>query len=131
MDKTNRIIRLYLRFVLLWDLDEDGNHWCDKTDDITEYLDEDFRSSALYTFDIVSWYEGDGDYADDGHYKCGRQGSVSDIMDADSICRAIQFIETDEPMDYRYITPGMVLFNYMRVYLHDMSTDDLVHLILT
>jgi hypothetical protein len=130
MDKIHRIIRRYLRFVILWDLDEDGNNWCDKTDDITEYLDKDFRSSALYTFDIVSGYEGDGDYAGDGHYKCGRQGSVSEIMDADTICRAIQIIETDEPMDYRYITPGMVLCNYMRVYIHSMSTDELVNLIL-
>ena len=130
MDKIHRIIRRYLQFVMLWDLDEDGNHWCDKTD-ITDYLIENFRSSALYTFDIVSWYEGDGDYASDGHYKCGCQGLVSEIMDADTICRAIQIIETDEPMDYRYITPGMVLCNYMRVYLYDMSTDDLVKLILS
>ena len=29
----------------------------------------------------LEWYEGIGDYAEDGHYKCGRQGEVADIID--------------------------------------------------
>jgi hypothetical protein len=131
MDQLNTVIVKYLKFVFAWDLDDDGNHRNENTAFIDEYLRENFSYSASFAFDIVEWYEGIGDYSDIGHYARGSQGTVSTLMDATTICQAIRAIALDDdPMDYRYITPEMVLRNYTQVYVHDMSVEDLKALLL-
>ena len=119
MDKLNTIVKDYIRFVFSWDEDDDGKRWSEKTETNTpefdNYLEDNFKFSAVYNwecgFDIVEWYEGIGDYAEDGHYKCGRQGEVADIIDFNP-----------SQGDYSH---EMALRNYACSYLYHMSVEDL------
>ena len=129
----NAIIHDYLRFVFSVDLDDDVVNWRDKVSrlELDEYLNSEFRFSATDNweeggFDIANWYEGSG------NYMCGHQGAISDILDFQSVCQVICYIECryDDSdhltkMGYAYLTPEMVIRHYARAYLHDMSLDEL------
>jgi hypothetical protein len=65
-----------------------------------------FNSSKVYISnnEQAEWYEGIGDYAEDGDYNCGRQGPVSDIIDF-------------YPANGDY-SPEMALRNYAAAYIY-------------
>ena len=111
-----------------WDENDNGRRWCEMTDDreFAEYLEVYFRNSAM-NMNFLEWYVGTGDYAEDGHYKCGRKGAVADILDFKSCCEVIRIIEQyyDFGTDYANITPELVISNYLDVYLGRLSADDL------
>ncbi len=124
MDKLHSLIHTYMKFVLLHDLNDDGKNWSEFVNkpEFEEYLETRiFENSVCSVFDIVDWYEGTGDYAENGHYRCGRQGSVCNLMDATTICEAIQIIAGEYALDYRYIIPEIVLRNYTHVYVSNIT----------
>ena len=135
----NKIVTEYLRFVFSMDEDDNCVRWCDKTTapDFDEYLEETFKFSATNNwesgFDIVDWYESRGDYALDGHYKCGRQGSINDLLDFQTTCDVINFIQEyfldnygDEClMDTLNLTPEKVIRNYAYVFCYEKDIDEL------
>ena len=128
MEQIDQIFGEYFRFVFAWDENDNGRKWCEMTDDpeFAEYLEIYFNNSAM-NMDFVEWYEGTGDYAENGHYKCGRKGAVSDILDFQSCCEVIRIIEqySDFEMDYANITPEILMSNYLDVYLGRLTADDL------
>jgi hypothetical protein len=133
MDKLNETIADYVRFVYSWDQDDDGTHWSEKITDPTfnDYLSDGFKYSAVGNwecgFDIVEWYEGIGDYAENGHYKCGRRGDVVDLLDftcGDHRQESLDFIRS-----YKTLSPEMVLREYACSYLYHMSVEDLRRLL--
>lgn len=138
MEEIDEIFGNYLRFVFSWEEDENGNKWSEKMDDpdFGRYLKTDFRFSAVNNwnnggFDIAEWYEGTGDYAKDGQYDCFHQGFVADILDFNSTCEAIRFIENCYIlMDYKNICPKMVIRNYITAYLYQISAKNLRDLLL-
>lgn len=115
----DKIVRNYFLFVFLWDEDENGEKWCKKTDDpmFNQYLENEFKFSAVDNwesgFDIVEWYEGTGDYAINGHYKCGIQGSVDNLVDS------------------KEKSPNMVLRDYAYNYLYRLSLNELKDILLS
>lgn len=115
----DKIIRNYFLFVFLWDENENGEKWCKKTDDpmFNQYLENEFKFSAVDNwesgFDIVEWYEGTGEYAINGHYKCGRQGSIENLIDS------------------KEKLPSMVLRNYAYKYLYRLSLNELKDILLS
>ena len=117
MEELNKVVENYIRFVYFWEEDENGQKWCEKPEDLY-YLANEFKFSAVNNwesgFDIVEWYEGIGDYATDGHYKCGRKGSVVDLINASKL------ITTRQGLHFE-----MTLRNYACDYLYNLSTDDL------
>jgi hypothetical protein len=127
MEEIDEIFGDYLRFVVYWDQDDNGEKWCEKSVDheIAEYLENDFINSATSTWDFVAWYEGTGDYAKDRHYKCGRRGSVADILDFTSTCEAIRLIQQTNVMDMSDITPEILICKYLEMYARHLSVEDL------
>jgi hypothetical protein len=120
MDALKLVVENYIRFVYLWEEDENGQRWCEKPEDLY-YLANEFKFSAVNNwesgFDIVEWYEGIGDYAKDGHYKCGRQGSVVELVAASNLKRK-------EGLHFE-----MTLRNYAYDYLYKLSIQDLRRLL--
>jgi len=116
MEELNKVVENYIRFVYFWEEDENGQKWCEKPEDLY-YLANEFKFSAVNNwesgFDSVEWYEGRGDYARDGHYKCGRQGSVAELVATSNLKRR-------EGLHFE-----MTLRNYALYYLYNLSTEDL------
>jgi hypothetical protein len=130
MNALDNIVENYLRFVFKWDENDK------KDTDLDEYLDEDFKFSAVNNwedgFDIVDWYEGRGDYAENGHYGCGRQGSLSDLLDFGETCDAIRIIQEfyseyggDSLMSYDDLAPEKVIRNYAYVFAFSKSSEEM------
>ena len=115
----DKIVKNYFLFVFLWDEDENGKKWCEKTDDPTfnQYLESDFKFTAVDNwesgFDIVEWYEGTGDYAINGHYKSGRHGSIANLVDC------------------KEKSPEMVFRDYACNYLYRLSLNNLREILLS
>lgn len=126
METIDDLFSDYLRFVLSVDEDDDGQKWCEKTD-ITEYLEYVFRESVINNWCFSDWYEGVGDYADDGHYGCGSRGEIENILDSKSTCGAIRRIMGTPGViiDFAEITPESLMDAYLEAYLWHLSVDDL------
>ena len=139
MNRLKSIVNSYLCFVFVWEEDDNGKKWCEKTDDqkFEYYLENDFKFSAVNNwesgFDIVEWYEGAGDYSPKGHYKCFKQGNVSELFYFDSENKMSYFDQKcydnnhyeDTLNDNKDFSPEMVLRSYAYTYLHELSLDDL------
>jgi len=132
LENLHKIIEKYLKFVHLWYEDNDNS--------LEEFHIDKFKFYALNNwdcggFDIVDWYEGTGDYATDGHYKCCRQGAVADLLDFNSACQVIQnikdfdFYQNEDEEELDYSTPEMVIRNYAYVYLYKLTNHELTKLL--